>query len=139
MDYLVRGPRLPRAGGTLEGIDFREAPGGEGANQAVAAARIDARAVLVSRIGSDPCGQMLRSRLDNEGVNTRYFVESATEMTGAAVILVGQPSEKQILVVQGAKIDELAGVKPIPAPAPAVQRPRSFVRIMRSITVPLRR
>lgn len=52
-DYLVRGPRLPRSGETVEGDTFQIAPGGKGANQAVAAARMGARVAMVARLGDE--------------------------------------------------------------------------------------
>lgn len=72
MGSTVRGPRLPRPGETLEGTQFHEAPGGKGANQAVAAARLGARVALVARVGDDARGATLLSRLREEGVGTRY-------------------------------------------------------------------
>jgi ribokinase len=56
-DYLVRGPELPRPGGTVRGEQFQEAAGGKGANQAVAAARLGARVTMVARVGDDQRGR----------------------------------------------------------------------------------
>jgi ribokinase len=52
IDYLVRGPRLPKPGQSVNGDFFQEAPGGKGANQAVGAARLGARVALIARVGS---------------------------------------------------------------------------------------
>ena len=69
-DYLIRGPQLPGPGMSLEGDVFLEAPGGKGANAAVAAARLGARTAIIGRVGNDPRGRALV-----EGVASRRDVE----------------------------------------------------------------
>lgn len=101
-DYLVRGARLPLPGETVQGDTFLEAPGGKGANQAVAAARLGARVTLVARVGRDRRGDALIANLEAEGVDTSYIVRDDEAPTGAAVILVGQGGQKQILTAPGA-------------------------------------
>ncbi len=56
MDYLVRGKKLPKPGETVMGDRFQEAPGGKGANQAVAATRLGTRVALIARVGADERG-----------------------------------------------------------------------------------
>ena len=73
-DYMARGQKLPRPGETLQGTDFLEGPGGKGANQAVAAARLGAHVSLVARLGSDARGDALLNRLKDEGVETRHVM-----------------------------------------------------------------
>src|SRR5712671_4270697 len=63
VDYLVRGPRLPTPGQSVNGDAFQEAAGGKGANQAVAAARLGARVALVARVGRDARGDAVLARL----------------------------------------------------------------------------
>jgi ribokinase len=101
-DYLVRGDRLPVPGETLEGHTFQEAPGGKGANQAVAAARLGARVALVARIGRDARGDEIAARLTAEGVDTRYLTRDAEAATGVALILVGGDGQKEIFTAPGA-------------------------------------
>jgi ribokinase len=101
-DYLVKGPRLPRAGETVEGDVFQEAPGGKGANQAVAAARLGARVTLLARLGTDRRGDEMAARLAEEAVDTRHLVRDAEAPTGVALVLVDREGEKQILTAPGA-------------------------------------
>jgi ribokinase len=74
LDYLARGSRLPRPGDTVRGDEFQEAPGGKGANQAVAAARLGARVALIARVGDDARGTAMLERLLAEGVDARYVL-----------------------------------------------------------------
>lgn len=101
MDYLVRGERLPKPGETVKGNLFQEAPGGKGANQAVAATRLGARVALVGRVGTDRRGREVLKRLKEEGVTTKFIVRDDTGHTGVALIMVGEGGEKQILTAPG--------------------------------------
>jgi ribokinase len=101
-DYLVRGPKLPQPGETAPGDVFDEAPGGKGANQAVAAARLGARVAFVGRIGADERGEAILARLREEGVDTRHAVRDAYSSTGVALVMVNQQGQKQILTAPGA-------------------------------------
>lgn len=105
MDYLVRGKMLPKPGETVMGDLFLEAPGGKGANQAVAATRLGARVALVSRVGVDRRGKEILKRLKEEGVATHHIVRDKDDPTGVALIMVGEGGEKQILTAPGAKRD----------------------------------
>lgn len=118
-DYVVRGARLPAVGETLEGDSFLETPGGKGANQAVAAARLGARVALISRVGNDARGDALVRQLRAEGVDTRYITRDGTAPTGVALIMVNKAGEKQIFAAPGAVkgLDEAC----IQAAAPALQ------------------
>jgi ribokinase len=102
MDYLVRGPKLPKPGETAMGDEFQEAPGGKGANQAVAATRLGAHVSFVARVGRDERGKRILKRLKDEGVDTRYVPRDEEEQTGVALILVGEGGEKEILTAPGA-------------------------------------
>lgn len=103
MDYLVRGKKLPKPGETVMGDVFQEAPGGKGANQAVAATRLGARVALVSRLGVDRRGKEILKRLKEEGVDTHLIVRDRDDPTGVALIMVGGGGEKKILTAPGAK------------------------------------
>src|SRR3954469_15051141 len=72
IDLISRVSRLPRPGETLTGDSFHALPGGKGANQAVAAARLGARVHMVGRVGDDAYGRQLRAGLKREGVNVRH-------------------------------------------------------------------
>jgi len=101
-DYLARGPRLPTAGTGVEGEAFYVGPGGKGATQAVAAARLGARVALVARLGGDDRGDALLADLTAEGVDTRYVVRDPKVPTGVALLQVDARGAKQSLSVPGA-------------------------------------
>ena len=69
MDLVTRAPRLPRAGETLIGQSFATVPGGKGANQAVAAARLGASVAMIGCVGNDAYGEQLRDALLAEGID----------------------------------------------------------------------
>jgi ribokinase len=102
VDYLVRGPSLPGPGDTVQGNEFQMAPGGKGANQAVAAARLGARVAFVGCIGEDAGGGLLVDHLVADGVDTRFLRTTSEVATGVAVIQVDAQGEKQIMVAPGA-------------------------------------
>jgi ribokinase len=102
VDYLVRGPRLPQPGQSVNGDLFQEAPGGKGANQAVGAARLGARVALVARVGNDVRGDAVIEALITEGVEIDHLIRDPTEPTGVALCQVGGNGEKQILSAAGA-------------------------------------
>ena len=102
MDFVGRGDRLPRAGETVNGDTFRRTPGGKGANQAVAIARLGGRVALVGAVGADDRGAELCEGLGRSGVDVRFVRRIDGVPTGAAVIHVDASGEKQILAVPGA-------------------------------------
>ena len=101
IDFVVRTDSFPRAGETLLGSDFSTHAGGKGANQAVAAARLGARVTMLGRIGGDTFGEQLKTRLAQEGIETRWVIETAGAPTGVAAITV-RNGENAIIVVRGA-------------------------------------
>jgi ribokinase len=101
-DYLVKGERLPAPGQTLDGEVFQEAPGGKGANQAVAVARLGCRVALIARIGADERGRKILDQLADEEVDVTYTHRSDEAPTGVALIMVDHSGEKQILTAPGA-------------------------------------
>jgi ribokinase len=101
-DYLVKGERLPRRGETLQGEVFQEAPGGKGANQAVAVARLGCRVGLIARVGQDARGDTILRQLSAEGVDVGHVYRDHDAPTGVALILVDRSGEKQILTALGA-------------------------------------
>ena len=101
-DYLGRGPALPQSGETKNGDIFFTGPGGKGANQAVACARLGARVALVGAVGDDDRGQVLIDDARREGVNVDCIRRINGMQTGVAMIHVDEHAEKQILAVPGA-------------------------------------
>ena len=102
MDYLAKGRTLPAPGSTIEGFAFQEAPGGKGANQAVAAARLGARVAFVGGVGSDARGMAIAKRFADEGVDTRALKQNGAAETGVARVMVDAEGEQQILTAPGA-------------------------------------
>jgi ribokinase len=99
LDLVARVERLPRAGETLVGQDFVRVPGGKGANQAVAAARLGARVRMVGAVGDDPLAEEALEGLREAGVELEL---ARIGTTGIALILVDDTGENQIVVVPGA-------------------------------------
>jgi ribokinase len=135
-DYLIRGAELPGPGSTVDGAEFQEAPGGKGANQAVAAARLGARVAFVGRVGADGRGKALLAGLQSEGIDVRAVTIDPDVATGAALVMVDARGEKQIMTAPGAnhrvRPDDLAGAAeliaraavlllPLELPQPAVE------------------
>jgi ribokinase len=102
MDLVVRSPRLPRPGETLSGGPFATYPGGKGANQAVAAARLGAPTAMVGRVGDDSFGQMLRSFAEVDHVNVERVLPTPDMSTGVALITVEEGGQNTIMIAPGA-------------------------------------
>lgn len=134
IDHVARCPRLPRAGETVTDATFERVPGGKGANQAVAAARLGARVRFVGRIGRDDL--VLRS-MEREGIDTSGVVREDGE-TGVAMVLVEESGENLIVTAPGANRRLTADVVDIgeadavmsqlEIPAEAVQAARAQAR-----------
>jgi ribokinase len=101
MDLVTRAPRLPRAGETLAGQSFVTVPGGKGANQAVAAARLGASVAMIGCVGDDAYGGQLRAALLAEGVDCQAVTPVSGESTGVALIVVDDSSQNAIVIVAG--------------------------------------
>jgi ribokinase len=99
LDLVARVDRLPRAGETIVGHDFARVPGGKGANQAVAAARLGADVRMIGAVGEDPLADEALAGLHDAGVELQL---TRTGTTGIALILVDGAGENQIVVVPGA-------------------------------------
>ncbi len=84
MDLVVKARHLPRVGETVSGGTFATFPGGKGANQAVAAARLGARVAVVGRIGADPFGRRLVDELKQDGIDTAHVRVDHDAATGVA-------------------------------------------------------
>jgi ribokinase len=101
MDLVARTPRLPAPGETLIGHTFFTAPGGKGANQAVACARLGAATKMIGRVGDDVFGPTLRDGLRDYGVDVSGVVTTPGP-SGVAVIAVDDRAENDIIVIPGA-------------------------------------
>ncbi|HZG68481.1 MAG TPA: ribokinase, partial [Herpetosiphonaceae bacterium] len=101
MDLVARTPRLPVPGETVPGTDFFTAPGGKGANQAVACARLGVDTCMIGRVGDDVFGRTLRDELQAAGVDVTGVVTTPGP-SGVAVIAVDAAAENTIIVVPGA-------------------------------------
>jgi ribokinase len=101
-DLVVRLERVPGPGETVTGSDFAVIPGGKGANQACAAARLGGDVVMVGRVGADAHGERLRSSLSAAGVDVSQLQADAAAPTGLALIAVDRSGENQIVIVPGA-------------------------------------
>lgn len=101
MDLMVRAGRLPRAGETLAGGSFATVPGGKGANQAVAAARLGARVAMVGCVGDDDYGRQLLDGLHAEGIDCQAVEVVAGTSSGVALIVVDAASQNAIVIVAG--------------------------------------
>jgi len=104
MDLTTYVPRLPRPGETLLGRTFMMAPGGKGANQAVAAARLGSKVRLFGRVGRDNFGEQHLLAMQQEGVDTLGVVRDNERSTGLAVISVDDSGENCITVISGANM-----------------------------------
>lgn len=102
MDLVIRCRRLSRPGETLLADDAREVPGGKGANQAVAAARLGAQVAMIGRVGSDGFASSLLANLRAENVDTGAVVSTPDCPSGLAVVSVDSGGENSITVVPGA-------------------------------------
>lgn len=106
MDIAVEAERSPSMGETIMGRDVHFIPGGKGANQAVAAARLGAHTTMIGTLGSDSFGAELRNSLEQSGVDVRGIKMAEGISTGLASILLAQ-GDNQIVVVPGANAHSL--------------------------------
>lgn len=125
MDLVIRTPRLPRPGQTVAAPALETIPGGKGANQAVAAARLGARVAMLGCVGDDAYGTALRDGLRREGVETSMVSAHAGAATGIACVTVANSGQNTIVIVAGA--NELLTPAMIEAQRSAFERARVIV------------
>ncbi|MCQ6269127.1 ribokinase [Pseudarthrobacter sp. R1] len=101
LDLIATAERLPTAGETIGGAALSEQPGGKGANQAAAAARLGGSARMIGAVGNDAQGRRMLEALAGAGVDTAD-VAVLPEPTGTALIVVDRDGENQIVVCPGA-------------------------------------
>jgi len=105
MDQIVRVPRIPALGETLLGAgSLKLVPGGKGANQAVAMARLGAPVAMAGRVGNDPFGERLLSSLRSDNVDTGLIVVDQEEASGVAFIFLTPDGNNAIVVAGGANM-----------------------------------
>ena len=102
MDLVVNIPIIPKPGETLLGGVFNTFPGGKGANQAVAAARLGAQVTMVGCVGEDSFGKSLLTGLEAENINTKFVKIIPDISTGVALIQVDGNGQNSIAVASGA-------------------------------------
>ena len=114
MDVVATADRHPKVGETVAGRDVLYFPGGKGANQAVAAAKLGAATTLIGRIGKDAFGRDLRTFLAAQGVDLAFVQDTPEAHTGTAVITVAN-ADNTIVVIPGA--NALVSAADVAAPA----------------------
>lgn len=108
MDLICSAPRFPQSGETVIGTDFRTAPGGKGANQAVQAARLGANVSMIGKIGNDDFGTRIKETMIESGVNVSRVCVSQTRPTAIGNIqleVTEKGTANRILVIPGANMD----------------------------------
>ncbi len=102
MDLVVKSERIPVIGETILGGEFIMVPGGKGANQAVAAAKLGAEVYFIAKLGDDIFGSGSLSNFKKEGVNTTYVTQTKEAPSGVALITVDNDGNNVIVVAPGA-------------------------------------
>lgn len=107
MDLVVRSDEIPKIGETLLGEELLHIPGGKGANQGVAMAKLGNKVNFLGKVGDDSYGKLLLESMSKAGVETKY-IEKADSSTGIAVINVDCKGNNNIVVIPGAnwKVDQ---------------------------------
>ena len=104
MDLVATSARMPELGETVFGQSFHTAPGGKGANQAVAAARLGAEVRMVGRVGDDQFGPTLLEGMRSEGIDVSGVSVDPVNPSGVALILLDDHAQNMIVAVYGANM-----------------------------------
>ncbi len=102
MDLVARSPHIPQPGETIIGGELHTLPGGKGANQAVAAARLGAATAMVGKVGQDGFAAPLLKNLEAANIDHSFVQQDAASATGVALIVVDDAGENSIVVAPGA-------------------------------------
>ena len=102
MDLVGCAPRIPVVSETIVGHKFLSEPGGKGANQAYAAAKLGGRVSMLGRIGSDDFGRAMRANLEKAGCDVSGLLTIDGATSGIALIFVADPGQNSIVIVPGA-------------------------------------
>jgi ribokinase len=101
-DMVIKTRKIPAPGETILGGEFFMNPGGKGANQAVAAARLGGKVTFIAKTGNDIFGDQAKENFRHEGINTSYLIQDKTHPSGVALITVDEKGENSIVVAPGA-------------------------------------
>jgi len=102
MDLVVKSKRIPAVGETILGGDFIMVPGGKGANQAVAAAKLGAEVYFIAKLGNDIFAEQSLNNFKKEKVNTQHVIQTSEAPSGVALIMVDDEGNNLIVVAPGA-------------------------------------
>ena len=106
-DMVIKAAHLPRPGDTILGGTFFMNPGGIGANQAVAIARLGGSVTFICKTGSDIFGHQSQQLFEEEGINTSFVFSDSGNPSGVALITVDEKAENCIVVASGANANLL--------------------------------
>lgn len=116
-DMVIRTPAIPRPGETVLGGEFFMAPGGKGANQAVAAARAGGDVHFIARVGDDIFGRQSLDGFIRDGIHIDRLIRDKAAPSGVALIIVGPDGENSIAVSSGANarlsVEDVSQAKPV--------------------------
>jgi ribokinase len=120
VDLIAKIPRLPKMGETLLGRYFHMSCGGKGANQAVMAGKLGAQISIVTKVGQDHLGDIIRKNYEDMRVDPRYILTSDETSSGVAPILVDDEGRNLLVYIPGANMllspeDVQRAVEPIAA------------------------
>jgi len=104
MDLVIRTPRFPGPGETIIGSAFHTIPGGKGANQAVAAAKLGAQVTMVGRVGDDAFGAQQIANLSQLGIDVSHIQRDLKAATGVALIALDEQGQNSIILAPGANM-----------------------------------
>ena len=100
-DMVIKAAKFPLPGETILGGEFFLFPGGKGANQAVAAARLGGNVIFIAKVGNDIFGEQALQQFKREGIITDYVAKDPNLPSGVALITVDSKGENTIVVAQG--------------------------------------
>ena len=100
-DMVIKTTKFPLPGETILGGKFFMFPGGKGANQAVAAARLGGHVTFIAKVGNDIFGKQALKQFSTEGINTNFIISDAKNPSGVALITVDEKGENTIVVAPG--------------------------------------
>jgi ribokinase len=131
-DMVVKADKLPAPGETVLGGTFLMNPGGKGANQAVAAARLGGQVTFVAKVGNDLFGKQAITGFQQESISTDYVLNDADHPSGVALINVDASGENCIAVAPGAN----AHLRPEET-ADAIQKAAPGTLVLLQLEIPL--
>lgn len=98
-DLVARAPRRPKTGETLIGDSFGMFIGGKGANQAIAASRLNALVCMVGRLGDDLFGNQFLDKFSDEKINTDFVIQDKNNGTGVGMPLIDASGDNSIVII----------------------------------------